>query len=113
MAVQRSSRRIILIFCLGFGFSLSGCGAETSASKSERELSGEELFSANCATCHGIDGSLCSGGATDLTKSKISKKEIKTIVIKGKELMPPFDYVFKDSTELEKIIDYVNTLRVE
>jgi mono/diheme cytochrome c family protein len=77
------------------------------------KLTGEEIYNSNCIICHGVNGKLSSGGATDLSSSKIGDKEMRKIIKEGKELMPPFDYAIKDTAEMDELIAYVKSLREE
>ena len=120
MAFQRNSRRAILIglfFCIGFG--VLSCKNEavpmdTNDTPVDSGISAEYIYSTNCSSCHGPEGKRCSGGAKDLSLSKLSKEEIRRIIVEGKGgVMPPFDYVFKDSFSLERTVEYVISLKEE
>jgi mono/diheme cytochrome c family protein len=63
---------------------------------------GKELFTANCAPCHGPDGKAKTPaarklGVKDLTQSKLSDAEIKKQIVEGKkdkkgnQQMPAFE----------------------
>lgn len=52
------------------------------------ELSGEDLFKSNCATCHGDDLSGDSAPALTDVGSKLSEEEIEDIIINGTGDMP-------------------------
>jgi mono/diheme cytochrome c family protein len=78
--------------------------------------SGAAPFKANCATCHGPDGS----GDTSIGKSlnipdlrsaevqKLSNTEIATVISDGKNGMPPFKNLSKD--QINSLIKYIRGL---
>ena len=59
-------------------------GKETSS------LNGKEIFSANCARCHGDDGKAMLAGASDLSLSIMDEKQAAVIIEEGKGMMTPF-----------------------
>lgn len=65
-------------------------GGEQTEETQEGETSDdpEEIFSANCASCHGAD--LSGGAGPDLTQvgSSLSKEDIQDIIINGRGSMP-------------------------
>ena len=79
--------------------------------ESTETFSVENTFSQNCASCHGMDGKLGSGGAFDLSKSQLPWEETKQMILKGTSLMPPFAYIFKDTLGLKETIEFVISLR--
>ncbi len=64
----------------------------------------------NCAQCHGSDGKLGLSGAKDLQQSLMKSGELKNIILKGKNAMPPFDSRIT-SVELDSLINYVLKFR--
>ncbi|PAV29043.1 cytochrome C [Virgibacillus profundi] len=66
-------------------------GGEQTEESQEGETTGnpEEIFSSNCASCHGAD--LSGGVGPDLTQvgSDLSKEDIQNIIINGQGSMPP------------------------
>ncbi|MCF6360749.1 MAG: cytochrome c [Cyclobacteriaceae bacterium] len=73
-------------------------------------LHGKALFSAQCAVCHGNDGTAGLSGAKDLRKSQKPSKEIEAIIISGKNTMPKMEGKFNDQ-ELKALVNYVNSLK--
>ena len=82
---------------------------------------GQQLYTTNCASCHGADGKgrTPAGkklGARDLTQSKLTDAEIeKQIVVgtsdaKGNSRMPSFQAVLQPD-DIAPLVAYVNTLR--
>jgi len=62
-----------------------------------------------CAVCHGSDGKLNINGASDLSKSKFTKKERIKIITNGKGLMMPFKGILKKD-EIKAIAKYLEEL---
>jgi len=82
----------------------------------QNSSSAAATFKANCATCHGPDGS----GDTSIGKSmnipdlrspevqKLSDTEIATVISDGKNGMPPFKNLSKD--QINSLIKYIRGL---
>jgi len=82
----------------------------------QNSSSGADTFKANCATCHGPDGS----GDTSIGKSlnipdlrseevqKLSDTEIASVISNGKNAMPPFKNLSKD--QINSLITYIRGL---
>ncbi|WP_099158529.1 cytochrome c550 [Virgibacillus ndiopensis] len=66
----------------------------------------EAIFENNCASCHGAD--LTGGMGPDLTKvgSRLSKDEIKDIVMNGRGDMPPG--IIKEDAQAEAIAKWLS-----
>ncbi len=73
--------------------------------------SGKLIYSKHCTSCHGADGKLGSGGAKDLTVSRMDSTDVVNILKKGKNGMPRQIQYFKSDEEVENIIDYINSMR--
>jgi len=79
-----------------------------------QDLSGAELFKANCARCHGDDGK--GGDGPDLTsekrqsKWKDSDEKLVNKITNGGWGMPKFGKKLKPE-EIQAIADYVRTLK--
>lgn len=71
---------------------------------------GEKLYKNYCTICHGNDGKLAIGGATDLTKSEMSLKERTKIIKEGKGMMAPFEKILSDK-EIKAVSKYSMTLK--
>ena len=72
-------------------------------SKEERS---KKLFIDNCVVCHGEDGKRQLANASDLSISKLQKKELKEIISNGRKSMPPYKSVF-DEDELNLLVEYI------
>jgi cytochrome c6 len=71
---------------------------------------GKELFTANCARCHGADGAKGKWGAKDLRYSALPDSGVVHQVEKGKGIMPAFRK--KLTTEqIDQLMRYVKLLR--
>src|SRR4249919_4008853 len=76
--------------------------------------SGEKVYKAKCASCHGPDGKgeTAAGKATkarDLCSADVKKEtdaEWTEIVVKGKNKMPPYDKKISDA-EVKDVIAYM------
>jgi cytochrome c6 len=74
------------------------------------KTTGKELFEGNCAKCHGADGTRGKWGAKNLQLSTLSDDELFTIVSTGKRMMPAWNQRLT-KVEIERVIDYIKTLR--
>lgn len=74
---------------------------------------GSIIYHDRCAACHGTNGKAGISGATDLSTSKLSDNQIKEIVLKGQNGMPPFNLFIKTDSEMEELIEKVKSFRGE
>jgi mono/diheme cytochrome c family protein len=80
--------------------------------------SGEELYKANCSTCHGLTGEADTPAgqalkARSLKSSEVLEKsdaQLLAIAKKGKGQMPPWGDVLTD-TQLKNVIAYIHKLQ--
>ena len=77
--------------------------------KSE-SLNGQELYTANCARCHGDDGKLGLMDSPDLSVSAISQDEKIMIIKNGKGVMTPFAGILTDE-QIKAVAEYTETLK--
>lgn len=70
----------------------------------------KKLFTMNCITCHGADGSMSMNGTKPLTESTIGLEESVTQIYYGKGLMRPYKGVFKDE-QIVALAKYVEEFR--
>jgi len=70
---------------------------------------GVEKYKIFCAVCHGSDGKLNVNGASDLSKSKLTKKGRIKIITKGKGLMIPFKGILNED-EINAVAKYLEEL---
>lgn len=96
--------------------SLVSCNSNSTETTDEpkKPLSKAEakyLFQNNCASCHGIDGALGVGGAFDLSKSKLTEEEVKTVIQNGRNGMPSFEGIILPGDQQDKLVSIVKSLR--
>lgn len=73
-------------------------------------LHGKALYNAQCAVCHGQDGTAGLSGAKNLQASKLTEGEIEAIINKGKNTMPRMQGKF-NGQEMKALLNYVKSLR--
>ncbi|MCR9174029.1 MAG: cytochrome c [bacterium] len=97
-------------------FSFSSCGdgggqQPFNPPKGYKSRSGKLIYSKHCTSCHGDNGKLGSGGAKDLTVSRMDSTEIVDILRNGKNGMPRQIQYFKSDEEVENMIDHLKSMR--
>ena len=94
---------------------LTSCGGsvQSASNKDSSGLpDGEQLYLENCASCHGIDGTLGKAGANDLSATMLSDQEMKTIIEVGNSNgMPRFKEILGGDEEIEAVIHYIKGFR--
>lgn len=65
---------------------------------------GKILYETSCATCHGPDGKLGMAGASNLSQTTLSQKEIVQIILNGKNAMPKIQM---SQRQAQAVADYV------
>jgi mono/diheme cytochrome c family protein len=68
------------------------------------------LKQAACVNCHGADGNLGLVGAKRLEASTKTDEELRTLLLNGKNAMPPYKKVFNDG-EISALVAYVKSFR--
>ncbi len=70
-------------------------------------VTGEELYKANCASCHGIDlkGNLPAFPGLNKISSKMKKSEVLNLIKTGKNIMPSFAHLSEQ--ERNAIVGYL------
>lgn len=71
---------------------------------------GKEIYSANCAKCHGEDGKAGIMGSADLTESTMDKNNMFGTIKSGKGNMTGYDGILTDE-QINKVVEFVNTLK--
>jgi mono/diheme cytochrome c family protein len=82
----------------------------STATPQESQEFGQEVYKANCAACHGLDGMKGLGGATDLSKSQLNKAGIIDVVTNGRGNMTPFKDQLSEH-EIDATADFILTLK--
>ena len=75
-------------------------------------LHGQALYNAQCAVCHGEDGTVGHSGANNLQKSQMSNEQILDIINNGKNTMPKMEGKYSEQ-ELKALVQYVKELRIQ
>lgn len=77
---------------------------------SESNVNGQELYTAACLPCHGVDGKLGKMGAPDLSLSKMEINKRIEIIKNGKKPMKPFGGALTDD-QIKAVAEYTQTLK--
>ena len=87
------------------GLLLAGCGSNAET--------GAGIYAERCLSCHGTVGAgdggraaYLPGGVADLRNSRFSAGEQRTVVFKGRKLMPAFGPALKKE-EIEAVVAYI------
>lgn len=97
-------------------FFLFGCQSNDWTNKKTEQLdktsqTGEQLYTTHCISCHGVDGKLGASGASDLSKSRLSAKQVRTILSIGRNGMPAMKLLLDTDENMDSVINYVIQLR--
>ncbi|MFN5458830.1 MAG: c-type cytochrome [Bacteroidota bacterium] len=102
----------LLLIVLSYGL------GEMSKNKREKTIvvstatESKQLFEEACSSCHGNDGKLMMGGASDLSVSTLSRDSIITVISKGRNNNKMMAYGEKYSKEqIEQLAAYIETLK--
>ena len=107
------------IWTLGAALVLQSCSGdaavvENDASeelpKTENSV-GQDLYTENCAQCHGNDGKLGASGASDLSASTLDDAELTKVITKGRNAMPGMGPILGKKKSINAVVDYVKELR--
>lgn len=74
-------------------------------------VSGKNLYTLNCSSCHGADGKLGLSGAKDLTQSVLSDQQRLDIITNGKNAMPSMKEALGSTQNIQSVADYVKSLK--
>ena len=97
---------IISIVLFSFIAFIASCSKKNAPAQKTVVVS--EIFSKNCAGCHGPDG--MSGHAPNLAKTKLDKAGILNIITNGEGHMPEFGDKLS-STEIGELSNWILTLK--
>jgi len=78
-----------------------------SAVNADGTINGGELYTANCASCHGADGKLKMAGALDLSITQLSNDSISSIILNGRNTMTKINGLTPE--QAQAIAAYVST----
>lgn len=98
---------------------LTACGESDKPEEQTKPVSNEPIsledaravYTLNCASCHGPDGTLQASNAKDLSVSKLNESEIEQMIRKGndKGMMPYEDML--STAEIKGVVKFVQNLR--
>ena len=114
MAIQTIGRRLVLIAIISIVWLFQSCGEanETTVEKPKSpQEEAKDLYTLNCASCHGMDGKLGGSGSKDLSQSTLSDTEMINIITNGKNNMPAMKDVIQDPAKIKNLAEFVKTLR--
>ncbi|MFM2037186.1 MAG: hypothetical protein RL432_125 [Bacteroidota bacterium] len=85
--------------------------SKTAFQQAENNLSGQELYLLNCASCHGEKGDLGVSGAKNLRTSELDEITIEKIIRYGKNGMPAFKGIITEQKAYDSLARYVISFR--
>jgi len=108
MTTKRTFRTVLLM-CVTLLAAIGLLGAAARA-----QDTGEKVYKAKCASCHGPDGSGATPAgkvtkARDFCSEEVKKEgddEWTTIIVKGKNKMPAYDKKITDA-EIKDVVAYI------
>ena len=74
-------------------------------------VTGKNLYTLNCSSCHGADGKLGLSGAKDLTLSVLSDQQRIALITNGKNAMPSMKDALGSIQNIKSVADYVKSLK--
>jgi uncharacterized membrane protein SirB2 len=77
----------------------------TEAIATDGTISGQVLYTDNCALCHGGDGKLGMAGAADLSKTQLDKSAIQQTILNGKGLMKAVPLTPEQATAVAEFVE--------
>lgn len=124
MAVQNSIGRIMVLknsigILLSICLLSAGCGETDKPEVSHKPVSNEPIsledakavYTLNCASCHGPDGTLQASNAKDLSISTLDEKAIEQMIRKGNDKgMMPYEEMLS-TPQIKGLVKFVQTLR--
>jgi cytochrome c6 len=88
-------------------FFIGSCSKKSVPSKTTA-VDGSQLFSNNCARCHGATGT--EGRAPNLAQTKLAKPELTNVITHGRNHMPAFEDKLT-AKEIDAVTDFVASLK--
>ncbi len=90
---------------------LVSCGGEAKTGTPEKRdvlPDGAQLYMENCASCHGLDGTLGKAGSKDLSQTTMDFMQLKKVVEAGTSNgMPRFKEILGGDEEVEAVVQYI------
>lgn len=106
----RGSSRIGRLLCFGIAGLAIAAGA--APARAYDVFAGREVYENHCASCHGTDGRSTLSGTPHFADGKgldFSDAELVRVIKSGRNLMPGYDGVLKE-TDILNVISYIRTL---
>lgn len=91
---------------------LMGCGASQGGPGQPTSTPGEAIFMAECAVCHGRDGTLGMGGAKNLARTTLNGAEMTAVITKGRGGMAGFGGILTGD-QIADVVEHVHTLAAD
>ena len=106
----------VFLIIMSYGLAEMNKKAKTGAkidtsSVADPIAAGKLIYVNKCAQCHGEIGNGGASGAKDLSLSQLTDEEKKLLVRNGKNAMPGFKEDVLSETDVEAVVQYVNTLK--
>ena len=100
---------ILILAAFGMGEMMKHKKAVVSekAVNTDGSINAHEMYSANCAKCHGEDGKAGITGASDLSVTQLSNDSISSIIVNGRNTMGKVEGLTPEQTKA--IAAYVTT----
>lgn len=95
---------VVVVFVLAAG---------TNSAFAQDIFTGRTVYDTHCASCHGSDGTATVPGTPNFSEGKgldFSDPELVRVIKLGKNIMPGYDRVLKE-TEIIDVISFIRTLR--
>lgn len=102
--MNRMKKTLIIAILAIVAFSCGEKKAKTSG------VDGRKIYKQNCVICHGLDGKLGANGSKDLTQSKLTMDERKSIIKNGKGAMVGLGPILK-AEEIQAVAEYTFKLK--
>ena len=100
---------------LFLGLIAQACSSSPEINKQDTEdnsvVTGKNLYTLNCSSCHGADGKLGLSGAKDLTLSVLFDQQRLDIITNGKNAMPSMKDALGSIQNIQSVADYVKSLK--
>lgn len=95
-------------FLIIVSFGLAHKDKEARAGEKTMAVSGKEIFTQKCASCHGDNGKLALNGAKDLSLTQLDHTKIVAIIKDGKNMMAAYKSTLS-AEQIEAVASYIET----